>query len=630
MAQYAFRAQKTAGLVEAPAFAVSDRVTDAAGSRSYVYAPNGAWFAYALADKVVLVSTSATPKTVTIVQANVLLLSFSPLGTTLFTFERPVKSDSDVYKNVKAWNTEGELVGGWYQKGMDDWEPAITPTETHLLRPTNTDILVFSPPLAPRPSLRLKADGAVRGVFVSHPSTLSFLPKPVKQADEPGVAVWVGERKGAPGYLGLYSLSALASGIKPADTDADAATETRDLPTSAARKAFYKADKLNVKWNNAGTMALFLAHTDVDNTGKSYYGETNLYLVALDGSFDGLVDLDKEGPIYDFCWSPNSREFTVSYGYMPARTQLFDAKAKPLHSFGSNHRNFLAYQPQGRLLLSAGFGNLAGAVDVWEVSTRKKIAEFKAANASTCEWSPCGRYVLTATLSPRLRVDNGVKVWWADGTLLHVHNQDELYQASWKKQAIEQIESYPSVVPKAPEPNESVKLNQKEAPTNGESKPVGAYRPPGARGTLASSAYMRDDDASSVPGSGASTPTPMFKGGKPGARYIPGAAVPGAGPPGAAKGNGADDKKKRTRTKREKKDDQPAALEPAPAAAPEPVEDEADAAAKKVRNLTKKLKAIEDLKSRADKGEVLEKTQLQKIETESAVRAEIRGLGGSA
>lgn len=37
--------------------------------------------------------------------------------------------------------------------------------------------------------------------------------------------------------------------------------------------------------------ALFLTHNDVDTTGKSYYGETNLYLVSLDGSYDGLVDL---------------------------------------------------------------------------------------------------------------------------------------------------------------------------------------------------------------------------------------------------------------------------------------------------------------------------------------------------
>jgi translation initiation factor 2A len=62
---------------------------------------------------------------------------------------------------------------------------------------------------------------------------------------------------------------------------------------------------------------------------------------------------------------------------MPARTQLFDIKAKPLHSFGSQHRNFLLYQPQGKLLLSGGFGNLAGGVDVWDISSRNKVAEFK-------------------------------------------------------------------------------------------------------------------------------------------------------------------------------------------------------------------------------------------------------------
>jgi len=64
----------------------------------------------------------------------------------------------------------------------------------------------------------------------------------------------------------------------------------------------------------ADVQALFLTHSDVDSTGKSYYGETNLYLVSLDGTFDGLVELDKEGPIGDFVWSPTSREFTVCYG----------------------------------------------------------------------------------------------------------------------------------------------------------------------------------------------------------------------------------------------------------------------------------------------------------------------------
>lgn len=316
---------------------------------------------------------------------------------------------------------------------------------------------------------------------------------------------------------------------------------------------------------------------------------------------------------------------------MPARTQMFDIRAKAIHSFGSAPRNFLSYQPQGRLILSAGFGNLAGGIDVWEVSTRKKVAEFTASNSSHCEWSPCGRYIMTATLSPRLRVDNGVKIWWCGGQLLHVQNTDDLYAASFRPGRVVDTPPFPAVVPKAPEANASISLYKpKGGDSNGAaSKPVGAYRPPGARGTGASDAYRRDDDA---PSSGASTPT--FKGGKPAARYIPGASIPGAAAvPGAAAAGG--EKKKRQRTKNKKVDVDgvteavaKASIDEKPKAAA--AANDEDATAKKIRNLTKKLKAIDELKARVAKGEVLEKTQVQKIETEGSVRAEIRALGGDA
>jgi translation initiation factor 2A len=116
---------------------------------------------------------------------------------------------------------------------------------------------------------------------------------------------------------------------------------------------------------------------------------------------------------------------------MPARTVLFDLKANPIHSFEPKPRNFIAYQPQGRLFLNAGFGNLTGTIDVWDLKSRKKVSEFQAPNSTTCEWSPDGRYILTGTLSPRLRVDNGVKVWWCTGKLLHVQMVEELYQVGY-------------------------------------------------------------------------------------------------------------------------------------------------------------------------------------------------------
>lgn len=180
-------------------------------------------------------------------------------------------------------------------------------------------------------------------------------------------------------------------------------------------------------------------------------------------------------------WSMSGHD--ADYTDMPAQVQIFDLKAKPVHSFGAQHRNFLSYQPQGRLLLSAGFGNLAGGIDVWEVSTRKKVAEFKyvllfenheapcthslsASNASHCEWSPDGRYILTATLSPRLRVDNSVKIWWCGGQLLHIQLQDELYSASFQPGLLANTPSFPSVLPTAPEPNPSVALHRPKGETS--------------------------------------------------------------------------------------------------------------------------------------------------------------------
>ena len=48
---------------------------------------------------------------------------------------------------------------------------------------------------------------------------------------------------------------------------------------------------------------------------------------------------------------------------------------------------------------------------------------------------------------------------------------------------------------------------------------------------------------------------------------------------------------------------------------------------KKIRALTKKLRAIDDLKMRRAGGETLEATQLKKMDTEDVVRKELETLG---
>lgn len=62
-----------------------------------------------------------------------------------------------------------------------------------------------------------------------------------------------------------------------------------DAPVS--QKNFFKGDKVQLKWNDVGTQLIVLAQTEVDKTGKSYYGETTLYLLSANGAFDSRIDL---------------------------------------------------------------------------------------------------------------------------------------------------------------------------------------------------------------------------------------------------------------------------------------------------------------------------------------------------
>lgn len=162
---------------------------------------------------------------------------------------------------------------------------------------------------------------------------------------------------------------------------------------------------------------LIHTHTDVDTSGVSYYGSTGLYLLHADGSCEVTVPLPKEGPISDAQWAPAApAQFVVLAGRMPAAATLYNTKAEPIFEFGQAHRNTVSFSPHGRFLVLAGFGNLAGEMDFWDRNKQKLMGR----NASHCAvgygWSPCGRYFMTATLAPRMNVDNGVKVCWCGST----------------------------------------------------------------------------------------------------------------------------------------------------------------------------------------------------------------------
>jgi translation initiation factor 2A len=191
--------------------------------------------------------------------------------------------DGSQNKNMRLFSVAtGEEVFAFTQKSQEGWNLQYTASESHAIRLSGAEVQVFNP--------ADWAKGVTDKLRVEGCTSVTLSP-----GLNPHIAVFVAEKKGAPAVIRIYGLLTLSS-----------------PPTS--QKTFYKADRATIKWNALGTQVLVLTQTEVDKTNKSYYGETGLYLLSAAGNFDCRVTLDKEGPISDFAWSPNSKEFGVVYG----------------------------------------------------------------------------------------------------------------------------------------------------------------------------------------------------------------------------------------------------------------------------------------------------------------------------
>ncbi|PIO26219.1 hypothetical protein AB205_0034350 [Aquarana catesbeiana] len=149
------------------------------------------------------------------------------------------------------------------------------------------------------------------------------------------------------------------------------------------------------------TAVLVTASTDVDKKREaSYYGEQTLHYIAGNGK-SAVVQLPKNGPIYDVVWDKNSTEFCAVYGFMSAKATVLNLKCDPIFDFGTGPRNAAFYSPQGHILVLAGFGNLRGQMEVWDIKNYKLISKPTASDATYFAWCPNGENIVTA--SPRLR-----------------------------------------------------------------------------------------------------------------------------------------------------------------------------------------------------------------------------------
>lgn len=115
---------------------------------------------------------------------NVVDVKFSPRGTYISTWERPVKlEDGSQHKNLRVFSSStGEELIAFTQKTQDGWDLQYTVSESHAIRLVGSEIQVFRPAEWSKGIVdKLKVEGA---------TSVSLSP-----GLNPSVAVFVAEKK---------------------------------------------------------------------------------------------------------------------------------------------------------------------------------------------------------------------------------------------------------------------------------------------------------------------------------------------------------------------------------------------------------------------------------------------------
>ena len=454
-----------------------------------------------------------------------------------------------------------------------------------------------------------------------------------------------------------------------------------DTTAPVAKLCFFNAQDAEFSWNVYGTSLLLTTHTDVDNTGRSYYGKSTLYYLS-DAQESKLIPID--GQVYSSSWKPNGRHFIVTYGY-PARTTLFNLHCRPTTDFGEAPRNTTLWQPHSNLLQIAGFGSLQGDIDIWDTKELRRIGRCNAHGSKYCAWAPDGRSFLTAVISSGLRVDNGFRLWDYAGRLRFSKQLPQLDGIRWRPVS---WGVYPApLLEMTYKTEEELEAQASSTRTTASGAPAstGKYRHPNASKSTTPSVSLRNPTSvvtkytppqrRSEGGAGPRVPGdtgPLTGGGGGGGRgtsssnnnnsnsrkpeqlhgsRIPGDTAPAAAPRSRAGGIPGDTGPSSSATPSgSRAQGRPAVVRgipgdtaPSSAAgsksadagrgkaasrvgAPKSAEDSDENLIKRKRALTKKLRQIDLLKAQSEDGKVLLPAQLSKINAEDEILQQINDI----
>lgn len=247
----------------------------AIGARSAVFSRDGGLLAVLTHDGVAVYNLLCDPmeRVALLPRPAVTNVAFSPLSTFIVTWEKLVEGSDG---NLILWRLGGEegavVVSRLKQKNFarDKWPSTPwTMDEALSLQLVTGEVLIFDGKKGPGAS---PAAGRLKLERVSK-IAIAPITQPYR------FATVVPEQQGAPAVVRIYDYPKLIAGAY------------------RATKSFFKASSVDLLWSPSGEGLLALARTDEDRTGRSYYGESNLFYLTAESQGGGSVPLSKEGAL---------------------------------------------------------------------------------------------------------------------------------------------------------------------------------------------------------------------------------------------------------------------------------------------------------------------------------------------
>jgi len=156
--------------------------------------------------------------------------------------------------------------------------------------------------------------------------------------------------------------------------------------------------------------------------------------------------MEIEEDVIAFAWGKKNKgsTFAIVHGNNAQRNEvtfykLSATKMKKLKTLESRQCNCLFWSPSGQNVILAGLGPLNGIMEFVDADTMTTITTQDHFMCTDIEWDSSGRYLLSATTQPlvskegwRHSMENGYKLWSAQGKMLSSLVYPKLYQVLWR------------------------------------------------------------------------------------------------------------------------------------------------------------------------------------------------------